>query len=227
MVSNAQTSSNIGTAAAQQAGNLVNVHGPTQNTDYSQTGSYVDPTTGAVTPTYTQNTTLSPIAQTLLSGTQNTGAALLPAASNYAGQAVAGSANPLNFNTPFSSTLNSTPQQLDNQAADAVYNKQATYLDPQFTQQQKDIEDQLSRQGIPVGSEAYNSAMTNFNNTKNQAYGAARDSATAGGASSASTLFNMALQGQNQNIGQQQLAQQNPLQLLSQIFNGTGSGATG
>ncbi len=36
-------------------------------------------------------------------------------------------------------------------------------------------------------------------------------------------MFGMALQGQNQNIAQQQLAQSNPLSLLAQIYNGTGT----
>lgn len=219
-VSNAQTVSNVGTAASQQAGNLINTTGPNGSVSYDQTGSYTDPTTGAITPKYTQTNSLDPLSSAVLQGTKQTATDLLPTASNLADQARTATTTPLNFNTAYSPTLNTGPQQLSNTAADAVYNKQATYLDPQFAQGQRDLEDKLSRQGIPVGSEAYNSAMTNFNNTRNQAYGSARDSATAGGADSASKLFNMALQGQNQNIGQQQLAQQNPLALLGQIFNG-------
>lgn len=219
-VATQQTISNVGTAASQQAGNLVNQVGPNGSTTYDQTGSYTDPTTGAVTPRYTQTNSLDPLSQAILQGTKQVGSSLLPTAQKLATQAGTSATTPLNFDTPQSGILNTAPQQLNDQAADAVYRKQSTYLDPQFTQSERDLHDQLSRQGIPVGSEAYNSAMTNFNNTKNQAYGAARDSATAGGADSATKLFNMALQGRNQNIGEQQLAQTNPLQLLGQIFNG-------
>lgn len=219
-VANAQTTSNIGTAAATQAANNVDQYGPNGSTTYQQTGSYVDPTTGATMPRYSQTTSLDPLSQAVLTGTKQTAASLIPTAQSLATQAGTASTKPLNFDTAFSPTLNTAPQQLDDQAADAVYNKQASYLNPQFAQTEKDLQDQLSRQGIPVGSDAYNSAMTNFNNTKNQAYGSARDSATAGGADAASKLFNMAVLGQNQNVAQQQLAQQNPLQLISQIFNG-------
>jgi hypothetical protein len=62
--------------------------------------------------------------------------------------------------------------------------------------------------------------MTNFNNSKTQAYDAARNSATTGGAQAGATNFGLALAGQNQNVTNQQLAQQNPAKLLSLLNSG-------
>jgi hypothetical protein len=220
MVSNAQTKSNFATAAGTQAANNVNQVGPNGSVTYKQTGTYTDPTTGASLPTYTQTTELDPLSQAILTGTKQVGASLVPTAQTLAGQAATSATTPLNFDTAFSGTLNKSPDQINQQASDAIYSNATRYLDPQFQTQQRQLEDQLSRQGIPVGSEAYNNAMTNFNSTKNQAYGSARDTATAGGTQAATNLFGLAQQGQNQQIAQQQLAQQNPLKLISQIYGG-------
>lgn len=131
------------------------------------------------------------------------------------------STKPLDFNTPYSAYLNQGPQQLDTNAANAIYRQQKSFLDPQWDQQAQQLQDQMSRQGIPVGSEAYNNALKQMDNARTQAYQSAQDVATAQGAQSAQSLFGMAQAGQNQNISQQQLAQQQPISLLSQIFGAT------
>lgn len=164
--------------------------------------------------------------QQLLTGEQGVQSTLIPTAQNLANQTSAATTNPLNFNTADSGILNSTPQQLDAQAANATYNEQASFLAPQWQQQQQQLQDQLSRQGIGVGSQAYGNAETQFDNSQTQAYQAAQDSATAQGASQAQSLFGLAQAGQNQNIQQQQLAQQQPLSLLSQLFGATPSTPT-
>lgn len=131
---------------------------------------------------------------------------------------------PLDFRGINQDYLAGGPQALNQRATDAAYGAQKGFLDPQWNQQGKDIEDQLSRQGIPVGSDAYNRAMTNFNNSKTQAYSAAADKAVGQGQTGANSMFNMALLGQQQNISQQQLGQRNPLQLLQMLY---GTGTTG
>lgn len=159
--------------------------------------------------------------QQILSGEQGVAGSLIPAAQQLGNQVQTATTTPLNFNTADSAILNASPQQLNQQAANAVYNEQAGFLNPQWDQQQQQLQDQLSRQGIPVGSEAYGNAMKQFSNNKTQAFQAAQDSATAQGAQSAQSLFGLAQAGQNQNIQQQQMAQQQPLSLLSQIFGAT------
>jgi hypothetical protein len=63
------------------------------------------------------------------------------------------------------------------QGQDAAYKAQTQYLDPQFSQQNESLGAQLANQGLAPGSQAYNNAMTNFNNTKQQAYSNAQNQA--------------------------------------------------
>lgn len=213
----AQTTSNVNTAAANAALNYVNQVTPYGSTTYDTTGYYQTPE-GQVVPRYTQTTALSPLGQSLLTGQQNVANTLIPSAERLAGTVSSAVGTPLDFNTPQSGLLNSSPQQISDRAADAAYAKSTSFLDPQWEQQGRQLEDQLSRQGIPVGSEAYQNAMRAFNSSKTQAYDAAQQGAIANGTSAAGNLFNMALAGQQQNLAEQQLAQQNPLSLLQQLF---------
>lgn len=98
------------------------------------------------------------------------------------------------------------PQLLQQQTSDALYKANTQYLDPQFNQQQQQIESKLANQGITRGSEAYNNAMLNFNNQKQQAYESARNNAIGGATSAAQGMFGMGLQGAqfgNTSLGQQ------------------------
>lgn len=102
--------------------------------------------------------------------------------------------------------LGINPQLLNQQTQDALYQANTQYLDPQFNQQQAKLENQLANQGITRGSEAYNNAMLNFNNQKQQAYESARNQAIAGSTAAAQGMFGMGLQGAqfgNTALGQQ------------------------
>jgi hypothetical protein len=137
------------------------------------------------------------------------------------------------------------PQLLNQQTTDALYKANTQYLDPQFAQSQAAMESQLANQGITRGSKAYNDAMLNFNNQKQQAYSDARNSAIGGGTAAAQGLFGMGLQKagfgnsaieqlysqrqrsaelNNQTVGQdlqiQQAVQQNPLNILQALRTG-------
>ena len=223
-VAQAQQGTNIGTAIANAGLQNVNQVTPYGSTQFNQSGGYTDPTTGQFVPSYTETTSLNPLSQALLTGTQQAGVNMLPIVNNLVGQAGGSTAVPLNFNTADSAILNSAPQAINDQVARAAYGTQAGFLDPQWNLERQKLEDQLSRGGIPVGSDAYNSAMTQFQNSKTQAYNAAQNNAIQTGAQVAPNLFNMALAGQQQNISQQQLAQQNPLRLLSMVYGGGGTG---
>lgn len=193
----AQEKTNIGTAAASQALNLIGQNTPYGTTAYSPSGSYtID---GQTVPTYTENVNLSPLSQEMLTGQQNLGLSELPVARNLVNTAGQVSTQPL-----------PNPNLLDQNATNAVYQQEQSYLDPSWNLQQQQLQDQLSRQGIGVGSDAYDSAMTNFNNSKNQAYQGAMDTAIGQGAQNASTLFGMA-----------QAQQQQPISLLGSLLNAT------
>ena len=98
------------------------------------------------------------------------------------------------------------PNLLLQDTTNALYKANTQYLDPQFSQQQADLENKLANQGITQGSEAYNRAMLNFGNQRQQAYESARNQAIAGGQQAAQGMFGMNLQGgqfANQAAGQQ------------------------
>lgn len=223
-VSNAQTTSNIGTAAAQEAANNTNVVGPNGSTTYNQTGSYTDPTTGATLPTYTQTNTLDPLSQSILNGTKQTANSLVPTAQTLATQAGGTATNPLDVNqTANNGIIAQGPQAIDQNATNTIYQGENALLQPTFDQEQTNLQDQLSRAGISVGNQAYGNAETQLGTQQNQQRTAALGTATGQGITSANNMFGLALQGQNQNLGQQQTVQSNPLSLISQIY---GSGAT-
>ena len=98
------------------------------------------------------------------------------------------------------------PELLAQDTTNALYKANTQYLDPQFAQSQAQLENRLANQGITQGSEAYNNAMLNFNNQKQQAYESARNQAIGSGMQAAQGMFGMNLQGgqfANQALGQQ------------------------
>ena len=112
----------------------------------------------------------------------------------------------LNNSSKIQTSLGLDPNLLNQQAVDALYKANTQYLDPQFAQSQSKMESQLANQGITRGSEAYNNAMRNFNNQKQQAYTDARNQAIGQGTAAAQGLFGMGLQGAqfgNTSLGQQ------------------------
>lgn len=217
-VAGEQTKSNVGTAVANATLGNVNQFSPYGSTTYEETGGrMVD---GNWVPSYSQTTTLNPKLQQILSGTQDTAASLLPTGQTLANQASGTLTRPLDFGGVNNDLIQGGPQALNQNATDTIYKGQMALLQPTFDQQQRQLQDQLSRQGIPVGSEAYNSAMTNLGTQQAQQRTAALGSATGQGIDASSKMFNMALLGQQQNLNQQQLAQTNPLTNLQQLYGG-------
>lgn len=149
-----------------------------------------------------------------------------------ANQQAGGLGDKLNNSSQIQTNLGLNPTLLNQQATDALYKANTQYLDPQFGQSQSKLESQLANQGITRGSEAYNNAMLNFNNQKQQAYESARNQAIGQGTAAAQGLFGMGLQGAQfgnsalgqqfgQNVTAQQLAnsaagQNNQLNLANQ-----------
>lgn len=82
--------------------------------------------------------------------------------------------------------------------ADAQYQKQTAYLDPQFQNSQKQQDAQLANQGIYQGSEAYKNASDEMARNKEFSYGQARDSAILAGGNEQSRLFGLGLQARQQ-----------------------------
>ena len=99
--------------------------------------------------------------------------------------------------------LRSDFEKMGEEATDAAYRRNTRYLDPQFQQQEGDIRSRLAAQGITPGSDAYNREIQNFENSRQQAYDAARDSAIGQGYDLENQLFGQSLAGRQQGVGEQ------------------------
>ena len=66
-------------------------------------------------------------------------------------------------------------------AEDAAYGRSTQRLDPQFEKKRADLERQMAGRGLRAGDSAYDSAMSNFNTGRNDAYEMARMGATSEG----------------------------------------------
>lgn len=95
-------------------------------------------------------------------------------------------------------------------ASDAMYGRATSRLDPQFAQQQTALVSQLRNQGLKPGDKAYDTAMQNFQQGKNDAYTQAQYSADIGGGQEAERTQNMgaASAGFNNSVRQSQIAEQ-------------------
>jgi len=234
----AQTQSNIATANNNASLNRVNQVTPYGNLTYAING-YTD--TG--TPQYTATVDLSPQEQAIFNnqtqgqinqggialGMQgqvansynspiNTGG--LPGL-NYAGGNTSGIGSQINTSglPSLTGSVNNgsySPQAIKD-AQDAAYNVQKQYLDPQYDQRQKSLDNSLINQGITQGSEAATNAQTLFNNERQQAYGNAQMQAVQAGQNEQNVLFGQGLQAsQLQNQANQQGFGQSAAQLQAQ-----------
>ncbi|NMV41832.1 tail fiber domain-containing protein [Ralstonia insidiosa] len=178
VVADASTRANQQTAAYNKALNLNNYSNPFGSQQTVQTGT--DPTTGA--PLYQTTINANPQLQGTMNGlfgqiNQNSGvnSAVLSGLSGLQGQ-YGGINSQLGA---LGNTLSgSAAQNAQQQGQDAAYAGSTQYLNPQFSQQEESLKAQLANQGLTPGSEAYNNAMLNFNNQKQQAYSDARNQAT-------------------------------------------------
>lgn len=155
----AATGTNIGTAVANNAMQMVNQVTPDGSLTYDQTGSYTfsDPFTGESydLPTYTATTTLSPEQQAIQD--QNRGAQL-----NLASLANERS----DFLRDYLPGTEAATDQIDQK----LYDLGAQRLDPRFARQEEDLRTRLANQGITQGSEAFNREMDLLGQQRNDAY---------------------------------------------------------
>ena len=204
----AQTQSAEETANYDAYLNRYKQTGPTGTVQWVNHGDVVN-------PAWEQITSLAPAQQQILNNnnsaqiTQSGLASTL--AKNAAGQLstpVSASGLPGIASTVNGGNLDAARQQ----AQSAVYNQQTSMLDPQYQQQQKQLDAQLAAQGITQGSEAYNNAENNFARQKDFAYGQARNSAVTAGNDLANQQF-------GQGLSQAQLQNSANAQGLNQLFS--------
>lgn len=224
MVANAQTASNKETAVANAGLNRVDQYSPYGSSTYEVIGNNADGT-----PKYRQDINLSPDQQQLLDLTTQGQTRLGQTAVGMLDQVGNSYANPIDTSGApgLASRVGGDYSAAGKQAQDAAYAKNAQYLDPQFQQGQKSLDNSLINQGITQGSEAYMNAQGDFGRTKQKAYDDARNSAIAQGNQQQNQLFNQDLSNANlQNSAQSQYLQQ-LFALRNQPLNEYNSLATG
>jgi hypothetical protein len=180
---NAQTASNKSTAITQAELNNYDKVGPDGSLTYKQIGTNADGT-----PQYQQTTALSAPNQAIYNTDQTTKQNL---ANIGADQSAA------------IGKLLGTPYNVDQSIADKITSLGAQRLDPKFAQSEASLRTNLANSGIQEGSQAFDSAMRNFNQGKNDAY---------------NSLY---LQGDAQ-ANSESLAQRNqPINEISALLSGT------
>lgn len=85
---------------------------------------------------------------------------------------------------------------------DAMYGRQTAKLDPEYAKRQSALETQLLNQGFARGSEGFNTALADLGKEREQAYSGARNDSIIGGGQEQSRLFQDALAGRQQGVGE-------------------------
>lgn len=222
---NAQTQSNEQTAAYNAALNRTSEYTPYGNSVYSQTGT---DSTGA--PIWSNTINLTPEAQKQLDNQLTQNDQISNIGFGLADQAQNSLANPITSASagPLQYSAGGDFSAAQQQAQDAAYKSATGYLDPQWENNQNDMNAQLANQGVVQGSDAYNRAQTQYSNEKTQAYNQAQDSAIQTGNAEQNTLQQQAAANASLNnsaVGQSLAQQENlatlPLNELNALRAGT------
>lgn len=179
----AQTASNKETAVANANLNRFDQNSPQGSVKYTVVGTNADGT-----PKYQQDTTYSPEFQKLFDN-QTGIAAKLGDFGLSQGSKVA--------------DLLSNPFDPNAAAEDKIVALQKARLDPQWSQQEEGLRNQLINSGMRPGTEAYDREMANFSQRKQDAYNS------------------MYLQGRQQAVSEAQLQRSVPLNELMGVMSGT------
>ena len=96
-----------------------------------------------------------------------------------------------------------------NDVADTLYRASTRYMDPQFQTREAALENKLINQGLRPGTEAFTTAMRDFNADRSNAYADARDRAILASGAEQSRQFGLGAQqfGQGMAVGEQQFGQ--------------------
>lgn len=126
------------------------------------------------------------------------------------------------YSTPFDYSAAPMAPEADaaarQQVIDSVYGQFQSRLDPRFESEQLAMETKLANSGIPRGSEAFNSAMQNFNMSKNDAYQSAQNAAIQAGGQEQSRLFGLGSDARQNAIAEMNYLRQLPAAEQSQLM---------
>lgn len=99
--------------------------------------------------------------------------------------------------------LSTNYDEANQRAADAIFQRGMNYAQPGFDQDRQRLEANLAAQGIPVGSEAYQTAVANAERNKNQALENLMLGSITAGNQEAGRLFGQDLAARGQLFGEQ------------------------
>lgn len=145
-------------------------------------------------PQVTADVKLSPDQQTLLDNQSKQSINLSNLANELQGRVGTSLEQPL----PSSNDIN----DISRNASDAYYKNRTQYLDPQFSDEEKQLEASLANQGIAMGSEAYNTAKRQEALKKQSAYSDASNNAIMYGPQNAQQLFALTAQQRSQPLNE-------------------------
>ena len=158
---------------------------PTQNTPWGQVSWEQTPTWDPATEQYlnqwTQNMNLTPEEQASVSAQQRIGEGRSNLAESLLGRTQDEFGQPMDWGQLPEWGQVGDPSEARQTAEDALYGRATSRLDPQWEKGQAAKETQLWNQGLRPGDAAYDRAMEEFNQAKNDAYQQAQYGATIGG----------------------------------------------
>lgn len=171
----AQGAANKETAVAQANLNRINQNTPYGSLTYTKIGTNEDGT-----PQYQSDVTLAPAQQQELAAQNQAGIQFGNIANTQLGNVSSALSQPLNYdNAPAQVTHLDTSGlpvlpsgQVSNHADDlqSVQDAEMARINPQLQQQRQALESRLASQGIAIGSDAYNKAMTLQGQQENDAH---------------------------------------------------------
>jgi hypothetical protein len=198
-------------ALAAQAGNMINQYTPQGSVEYAVRG------TQDGTPLWSQTVNMSPTEKAAYEQNAAINTRLGGVAGTGIGYVESALAKPLS--TAGMMPIG-TPGEIQRQASDAAYSEATRYMAPEQARATKNLETQLSNQGITRGSEAWNQATGDMSNQQTQALASARNQAYMQGLQGAGQAYTQGMGGRQQQIAEEQMLQQNPINMLNAVRSG-------
>ena len=190
---------------------------------------YTDPSTGTETMRWSQTTGLTPELQDLYNKQLAMQGGKADIAGNLIGRVGSEFGTPMDWRGLSPMGINpgvqftipendvGDPNAYRGHAENAMYNRAASRLDPQFAGQRQQMEIKLRNQGLGPQDAAWQAAMQGQGRTETDAYNQATWGAVDAGRSEANQMFQQMMGRQQQNFGQALSAnQQNYGQMMSQ-----------
>lgn len=208
-----QGQDNLNAAIATGVLNRPNEVNPFGSRTWDQTGTYM--VDGKEVPIFTGTTSLTDVGQNLLNKDLNLKTGLMDLGQQSLDRVGAGMSSPIDFS-------GATPANAGNRDAvtNALYERHKRMLDPQFEQRADAMRSDLANRGFSVGDKGYETAIGNFNRSRDEAYDNARTSSIAAGGVEAQRDFQTSLAGRQQDISEILAQRKLPLEEMNAIRTG-------